>query len=472
MTHARVLGWLALAGCTVPHPTRSDQPDVDKPDTAADSRDTVDPVDTVDTVDTVETGDTDDTGNPPDPSDMDGDGILAGTGDCDDADPLEPVIVDAGAMPEGADGTAAHPLRTIQAGIDLATGCVAVMPGRYEEVIDFGGKDLVVFGYGEREEVILDGQGEGAVVRFHTGESRAAELRGFTISGGRGMVEETEDTAACPGSGTCIRYHTRFLGGGVYVDGASPTLRDLMITGNLLNPYAQISAGTTDRFGVIESFGGGIFVTHGEPDLRDVDLATNYADQGGGIYVATDATVSITHSRIGYNTAAQGGGIGVGAGTLTATNVVLTGNTASTYGGGILVQDGVLELRNTTLVTNGGGIAAEGLATVHLSSSIVADNAGIGVDIQGASLTAAYTDAYGNGAGDWVGVGDPTGTSGNLAVDPAFAGFTADTTEDDDLGLLPTSPLLDAGDPDPERADADGTPNAMGAFGGPDGLWP
>ena len=59
---------------------------------------------------------------------------------------------------------------------------------------------------------------------------------------------------------------------------------------------------------------------------------------------------------------------------------------------------------------------------------------------------------------------DPTGTSGNLAVDPLFSAAG-------DWRLDPASPLVDAGDPDPAHADPDGSINDPGAYGGPGGDW-
>jgi len=42
--------------------------------------------------------------------------------------------------------------------------------------------------------------------------------------------------------------------------------------------------------------------------------------------------------------------------------------------------------------------------------------------------------------------------------------------EDDDYHLQSWSPCIDAGDPDPQYNDPDGTRNDMGAYGGPEAL--
>ncbi len=57
---------------------------------------------------------------------------------------------------------------------------------------------------------------------------------------------------------------------------------------------------------------------------------------------------------------------------------------------------------------------------------------------------------------------------GIVEADPLFA-----DANDGDFSLLPGSPAMDAGDPDPQYNDADGTRNDMGAFGGPEEAeWP
>ena len=85
-----------------------------------------------------------------------------------------------------ADGSGDAP--TVQAGIDSAVvgDIVLVQPGTYNEVIDFGGKDITVRSQAGPELTILDGSGfkDTAVVTFQTTESQAAILEGFTITRG------------------------------------------------------------------------------------------------------------------------------------------------------------------------------------------------------------------------------------------------------------------------------------------------
>jgi hypothetical protein len=71
--------------------------------------------------------------------------------------------------------------------------------------------------------------------------------------------------------------------------------------------------------------------------------------------------------------------------------------------------------------------------------------------------TFRYSDIYGNSPDDTSGFADPTGTDGNVSVNPDFY--------DAALHLDTTSPLVDAGDP--SILDPDGSTSDIGWFGGP-----
>lgn len=118
---------------------------------------------------------------------------------------------------------------TIQAAIDAAVSgdTVLVAAGEYEVTapVSFAGKDIIVRGEAGPDATTIrmapaaaDPDRE-SVVLFASGETEAAVLEGFTITGGRGSTL----AAGSPGSG----------GGGIACErGAAPTLRHLRITGN------------------------------------------------------------------------------------------------------------------------------------------------------------------------------------------------------------------------------------------------
>ena len=73
---------------------------------------------------------------------------------------------------------------------------VLVSPGVYYETINFGGRDIVVTGTDPNDPkivgyTIIDADGDGSTVTFENGETSAAVLTGFTITGGFGTLNNS-----------------------------------------------------------------------------------------------------------------------------------------------------------------------------------------------------------------------------------------------------------------------------------------
>ncbi|WP_041366824.1 right-handed parallel beta-helix repeat-containing protein [Natranaerobius thermophilus] len=109
---------------------------------------------------------------------------------------------------------------TIQEAIDASEDgeIIMVEPGTYEETIDFKGKDITLMSTDPHDEevvseTIIDGGGDGSVVTFQSGESKDAQIRGFTITGGTGteielkLIPDSDEVA-----------ESWILGGGVLID--------------------------------------------------------------------------------------------------------------------------------------------------------------------------------------------------------------------------------------------------------------
>lgn len=430
------------------------------------------------------------------PADADGDGfgdsvstVFGCTGvdntlDCDDSLATEPKVVDGSSTATSWDGTAAAPFLTIQEGIDSARACVVVYPGTYSENIDFGGADVLVQSVNGPEDTIIFGvEGAGSVVTFNSGETNAAELSGFTVAGGSGTVTEEETTGGCGSSEVCYVMTRRYMGGGIYVDGAAPTLSDLIVRASILPGYNLYVVDMTHQE-YTYSYGGGIFVGNttavGTVQANNVNVILNQADRGGGIYVGETATLSYRAGMVGYNTAdTAGGGVAVAGSTASATfkNAVIVSNVGGDEGGGAHVEDGLSAFENITSVGNaatmGGGFAAMGMGSQTLMNSIVAQNTtgdGIYVD-SGAAFSGAYNNVYGNTSANYNGITDPTGGSGNISADPMFVSWTDDSVDNDDFHLAGGSPSINTGNPGAAYYDADSTRNDQGAYGGSGSSW-
>ena len=181
------------------------------------------------------------------------------------------------------------------------------------------------------------------------------------------------------------------------------------------------------------------------PFLTNTLVAGNLATSSGAGFYLTDSSPDVVNAVLAGNEADLGAGMLMDGSSPSLTNVAVVGNVAVTEGGGLLLLDSEPVLNNTLVVGNsaisGGGIVA-------ISGS--------------ASLT--YCDVWDNAPDNYLGLIDPTGTSGNLSVDPLLLDLTGADPLQWDLHLDDASNLVDAGDPG--MTDPDGGTSDVGPFGG------
>jgi hypothetical protein len=433
--------------------------------------------------------------------------------DCDDGDAGEPVHVsvsgwvggwDTGDTGVGGDtamdsgmggGSGAVPYATIQEGIDAANVCVHVYEGSYVEDINFSGKDILVWGVSGAASTTINGTGAGSTVTFNTGETTGAVLDGFTITGGTGTVESSDDGGSPCGyedTETCTIYTDTYRGGGVYIDGASPTLSNLVITGNTAPDYGYTEVSSLDSL-YTYSYGGGIYAGNSSAEIQSVVIESNSADAGGGLFADSSSAISLDWAVVNGNSASSGGGVGT-EGSVTATNSIMVNNVATNTGNGVGGAgvdiesydgdgDGEAEAGGIFYATNVAMVGNDGTGSVYVSehgkadiaNSIVAENQN-GALIDGeddAELVVTYSDLYNGPGPSWGGPFDASNcATGCLSDDPAFVSWTDDNDySDDDFHLDAASVCVDAGNPSAALNDTDGSPNDMGAYGGPYGDW-
>ncbi|MBC8526140.1 MAG: right-handed parallel beta-helix repeat-containing protein, partial [Candidatus Cloacimonetes bacterium] len=180
---------------------------------------------------------------------------------------------------------------TIQAGIDVASNgdTVLVHPGTYVENVNYNGKNITVASLflttqdsSYISQTIIDGNQDGSVVKFESGEDSTAILIGFTIINGFALSGYTPDGS----------------GGGIFIDNSNPILEHIIIQGNSARYY-----------------GGGIYCKDSSPNLENVIINENTAGiYGGGICCWDNSNPSFSNVTISKNTAtgwAGGGGGGI-----------------------------------------------------------------------------------------------------------------------------------------------------------------
>ncbi len=410
----------------------------------------------------------------------------------------------------------------------------------------FGGYDA---GYVTRDvevsPTVISGNLSISALRFSGDVGLDTEVDGFRITGGGGVIVGG------------IPYFARY-GGGILLNGHSPTLRNLDVTGNTVGDGSNLGCGggismngcspllenvsVSGNSGIL---GAGIFIYESSPTLVGCDISDNIIittnlsnpplgggiealdsdltmtdcivsghlelQDGGGMYLGgfnTSSNLNMTGGEISGNTATtNGAGLYMNGGTLDMTGVaidanvktaaapfmhgggifataasvtldsllvtgneahigagidltdctdavvmhsVLTGNTAMFWGGGLNYQGNPTgSITNNTFfgndatATGGAGIYVN-LCSPDVSNNISAFNTGGATNGNGmAFLTAPSSincnDVFGNAGADYTGIADPTGTNGNISVDPLFC-----NSGSGDFSLTSSSPCTAA----------------------------
>jgi len=173
---------------------------------------------------------------------------------------------------------------------------------------------------------------------------------------------------------------------------------------------------------------------------------------GGGIHIEGGGRPLIEHNRIMSNTTPyEGGGVAIAFESCTTLkNNLIAGNSAGKRGAGIRLRDTWTTLLNNTIAQNAGA-GGDGIyaakTTITLTNNIIVSNT-YGLRTDGTlTTTIRHNDVWGNATMNYSGLLDPTGSDGNISLDPLFVSgpdgdyYLSQTA----AGQVANSPAVDSG---------------------------
>ena len=373
--------------------------------------------------------------------DGDGDGLSVCDGDCDDTNStVSPAATETcDGIDNDCDGTPDDdcvdcdvlvPSGAATIGDAISTSAdgdvICVEHGIYLEVIDLAGKAVHVLGLAGAEATVLDASYSDTAVTAISGEGADTILEDLTIlrgnsadSGGGIRIEGSSPTLIGLVVDTCRADNG---GGGIYLSNSSTRMTDVVVR----DSFAGVDGGgvfaiesdlvmervTVEGCEAIED-GGGLFIEQSEVDFTDGTIEDNFAGwAGGGGKVLDWSELDMADSQVIENAAGvYGGGLDVqGPNVLQMSDTRVEGNVAdfgfANDGGGIrLVEGSTGFITYSTFTENvaggdGGGIYIED-GLVHLEHCDFTENradAGGGLFGHESTLEMTYVGFRGNTA--------------------------------------------------------------------------
>jgi hypothetical protein len=354
------------------------------------------------------------------------------------------------------DGSEEHPYQLMGNEIVAASNgdTVLVADGIYGvSNLDFEGKAITLRSENGPENCIFDAGFDAHVFYFHSGETSASVVDGFTITGGWAVYGY---------GGDC--------GGGIFCSSSSPTIKNNIIRSNEAS-----------------NCGGGICCYNSSSIIANNVIESNLARTGAGI-CCYDSSPTITGNIIKQNslTRGLGGGGGIacfGGSAMIANNLIMENSagmdTNPGGGGGIYCAGSSMDIINNTIVGNsasglteggGGGIYFSGssLTILTITNTILWSNTWLN-PVSGEVPSQIH--AFGFGQLDishsdvQCGIGPAGQGEGNISADPLFV-----DADNGDYHLSNISPCIGTGimTQDVPTADIEGSPRPGTSDSNPD----
>ncbi len=406
-------------------------------------------------------------------------------------------------------GSSGADFTTIQAAIDASKNrdTILVAPGIYVEDINFNGKTLTLRSTGGAPVTTI--KGSSYAIRTVSGETSETVIQGFTItSNSYGIYASASDPRIleCVISSGSGNY-------GVYATNAADVLfQDTSFQNNHMSytlyadKNSRITIEGSSFSNNVSRHGGGIYLTSGatatitnttftnnqassgyggaiytsgagELKLEGCTFSRNQGSHGGALWIETSTYRTIVRNCEFYaNSATYGGAIYAnGPKQVYLADNLFVENVASTQGGAFYLASGTyMAMINNTIVGSdaptGGGLYLYGSTGVLLLQNIIVGSTnghGVYAYNSSARVLAWYNDVYDNFKGDWGNMDDPTGLRGNISADPGFVAYENDDDFTNDDFTLASDSPLIDAG-SPTFLDADGSPSDIGRGGGDD----
>jgi hypothetical protein len=296
---------------------------------------------------------------------------------------------------------------------------VLVAAGTYVETIDFDGKAILVKSESGAEATTIDGNRNGSVVSFMSGEGLDSIIDGFTLTNGLWIASIIGD------------------GAGVGCHQASPTIRNNIITRN----EGQYGGGIYCHQGaplihgniIHSNTGGGIGCGESDARIEKNTISENEADFGGGIN-CWDGSPHILHNTIVRNAAREfpwglytfGGGISAMNGAPVIEGNLIAGNTSSKGSGGMHFENASGRFASNLVIDNSaftvGGIGCDSQSAPVITNCTLHGNEGtwaggfLSADFSAPSLANVIIWENPAGPGSEIMVGEPCGLPSTLSI--------------------------------------------------------
>lgn len=263
--------------------------------------------------------------------------------------------------------------------------------------------------------------GGGVLINGTSPTLRNIEVYGNTVGsalnfgGGGGIMLLNSDSVL---ENVRVHDNSGVYGPGIYVSGGAPTLSDCVIENNIAYANATVPRG------------GGLYVVNSDVTLSGTTISGHDGlDAGGGLYaIPGTGTVSVamSHTAITGNFArSKGGGVYVGGGSLTMLGDLISGNgpaAGATFmsGGGVCVENATAAFDSVSITNNssqtGGGLTHTNGASLDLTNSLIAANTAVYF----AGAVSLQTITTGTFAGNTVSANGSGSSAGGINMTSAY----------------------------------------------------